>query len=296
MTLKPAMCGPSTLFLAQVGDWTWDAVSEACHTNVFAARDACGRPAYLAFYYYRVRASASFHVGTLTFGDQIEVRSSVFGFGSESVLTLHRISSAQGGAPSGEAIDCAEFYERPRDDCIYVENFNRWVTRSAAKSNEDLVLSSPPEFRVEHLPALPECYSPRPAYVRARRELSFVQDPVPVMQRMRFEYQIDVTRDVNAVGLVYFASYFAIVDRAILRLWRELGRREAGFLERAVLDRQICYLGNVDLDAVLTVEVRQRSSAALSDLEIYDVVLRVKGDDRLIAVRTVRVSRKDSAA
>lgn len=292
--LKPAMCGPTSLFLGQVGDWTWEAVSEACHTNVFAARDARGLPTYLAFYYYRVRASASLHVGALTFGDRIDVRSTVFGFGSESVLTLHEIARADGGDPDGTAIDCAQFYERPQAGRLYVETFNRWLTRSAARSNERLVASSPADFRFEQLPSLPRPYSPRPIYAAARRQLTFATDlPAEPVRRLRFDYPIDVSRDINGVGLVYFASYFAIVDGAIFRLWRELGRDVASFLLRVVVDLQICYLGNVNADTVLAIDVALRRPPAGGETEVFDVVLRVQETARLIAVVTVRVLQKE---
>jgi probable biosynthetic protein (TIGR04098 family) len=295
-TVKPAMCGPTALFLGQIGDWTWDTVSEACHTNVFKAKTALGLPAYLAFYYYRVRASESFHVDALSFGDSIEVRSNVFGFGSESVLTLHEIRPGNGRALDASPIDCAGFYESPQPGCIYVENFNRWVTRSAENSNEGLVVSSPPEFQVDHLPRLPEQYSPRVAYTAARRQLTFLPSLAPSVSRVRFEYAIDVTRDVNGVGLVYFASYFAIVDGAVFRIWRDLGRDERSFLQRVVVDRQICYTGNADVGAVLSVDATLRTPPEQPELEIFDVVLRVRGSERLIAVSTVRISRRDFAA
>lgn len=293
--LTPAMCGPTSLFLGQVGDWTWEAVSDACQTNVFAARDARGQPTYLAFYYYRVRASAALHVGALTFGDRLDVRSTVFGFGSESVLTLHEIARAGDAAPGDEPIDSAAFYDRPTDGRIYVENFNRWLTRSAARSNEDLVASSPAEFRFEQLPVLPERYSPRPIYAAARRQLTFATDvPAEPVHHLRFDYPIDVTRDVNGVGLVYFASYFAIVDGAVARLWRELGRDVAGFLERVVVDLQICYLGNANVDTVLAIDVALRRAAGGRDpTEVFDVVLRVRQTDRPIAVATVRILHRE---
>jgi probable biosynthetic protein (TIGR04098 family) len=295
-TLKPAMCGPSALFLGQVGDWTWEAVSEACRTNVFAARDARGNPTYLAFYYYRVRANPSFHVGALTFGDTIDVRSTVFGFGSESVLTLHEIGPG-GGALDPSPIDLEAFYERPSAGRVYVETYNRWITRSVAKSNEDLVLSSPIDFCFEHLPSLPDRYSPRPIYTSARRLLTFATDAgVEAAHRLQLEYPIDVARDVNGVGLVYFASYFAIVDGAILRLWRELGRDAASYLARVVVDRQICYLSNVNIDAVLAVDVALRWSEAEARDEVFDVVLRVQGGGRLVAVSTVRILKKEIVA
>jgi probable biosynthetic protein (TIGR04098 family) len=292
-TLKPAMCGPSSQFLGQVGDWTWDAVSDKCGTDVLAARDVSGMPAYLAFYYYRVRASAAFHVGALTFGDRIDVRSSVFGFGSESVLTLHEIRRSNGVLPDSTDIECDEFFERPRDGRIYIENLNRWISRRKADSNEDLVAASPTTFRSEQLPLLPDQYSPRSAYTYARAHLSFVeQAAATTVRQLSFDYDIDVTRDVNGVGLIYFASYFAMVDSAIYRLWRKLGRSPASFLARVVVDRQICYVGNVAIDGVLVIDVTLRNALSSGD-EVFDVVLREREGARLVAVSSVRILKRE---
>src|SRR4051794_20156326 len=151
VTVTPAMCGYNSLFVGQVGDWTWQTVSELCGTDAFTARDETGAPTYLAFYYFHVRGSHDMHLRRLTFGDRLRVLSASYGYGSESVLTLHRIALA--GAPEAGAaeLDPMEFFERPLPGCLYVETFNRWVTRSVARSNRDLVRSAPADFRHEHL-------------------------------------------------------------------------------------------------------------------------------------------------
>nr|WP_218893099.1 LnmK family bifunctional acyltransferase/decarboxylase [Streptomyces sp. 1331.2] len=156
--IRPGMCGHNSLFAGQVGDWTWDAVGEACGTDVLRARSAAGTPAYLSFYYYRVRGSRRFHLRSPAFGDELHVASRVFGFGSESVLTLHRISRSPEAA--AEPIEPEGFYAFADPDSLYVENFNRWVSRTAEGSNEGLARSSPPDFRYRHLPVVPEEYSP----------------------------------------------------------------------------------------------------------------------------------------
>src|SRR5215472_14494696 len=87
VTVKPAMSGRNSLFVGQIGDWTWDAVTALCGTNVFNATNASGAPTYLAFYYFHLRGSPVLHSAGLTFGDRLEVVSTPFNFGSESILT-----------------------------------------------------------------------------------------------------------------------------------------------------------------------------------------------------------------
>ncbi|MBI3688115.1 MAG: biosynthesis cluster domain-containing protein [Actinobacteria bacterium] len=296
------MCGHNSLLVGQIGDWTWAAVSALCGTDVLAARDRRGAATYLSFYYYRIRGSRRFHLRTPTFGDWLTVTSGLFDFGSESVLALHRISPAEPAEPGTAglaagprrptAIDPVRFYAGSDDGCLYVENFNRWVARSREDSNEELLRASPADFTHRHLPELPQRYSPRPVCQRARTELTFL-DPdgagLVAREELRLRYEVDPSRDLNGVGLLYFASYFAIVDWALLRLWRRLGRDDRSFLDRVVADQQLCYLGNADLGSVVTVVLRRWQPVAGGDRELVDLVLRDSQRDRLLAVCTLEL-------
>lgn len=154
------MCSRGSLVFGAIGDWTWEAVAAACRTNVYAARTAKGQPAYLSFYYYRVRGGNVVHPHGLTFGDELQVSSRVFHFGSQSVLTLHRLAPADHGL-ADTPLDPAEVYELPHPDCMYAENFNRWISRSRPGSNQGLAEVVPPDFAFTDLPRLPNRYSPR---------------------------------------------------------------------------------------------------------------------------------------
>ncbi|TVT86073.1 LnmK family bifunctional acyltransferase/decarboxylase [Pseudomonas sp. H3(2019)] len=292
--IKPGMCGPNSLFVGQVGDWTWDAVSQFCGTDVYNARNEQGSPTYLGFYYYHIKASPDFHPGTLTFGDMLQVDSNVFGFGSESVLTLHLISRASEGTLYAEPLDLDTFYQRTPDNCMFIQNFNRWLVRTEGGSNEKLQKSSPVDFVSEHLPQLPARYSPRLVYDYARRNGSFLTEEqkaqLQCVAQERFEYQVDITRDLNGVGLLYFASYFTIVDQAILRLWRKMAWEDQSFMDRAVLDHQICFMGNANMSAVLMLEAQLWVDPGNPHAQkIFNVVIFEKSADRMMAVATVQL-------
>lgn len=289
--VRPGMCGPGSLFVGQIGDWTWDTVSALCDTNVYTARDSGGAPTYLAFHYFHVRASTNFHVRGLTFGDVLRVDSRVFGFGSESVLTLHEIRRDRPSRRTNPSrrIDPDEFYAHPDPECLYAQNFNRWVARGASGGNSDLRSSSPVDFRHGHLPSLPAEYSPRRAYDDLR-SLRTAPPPSDERSRLTVDYPIDVTRDLNGVGLLYFAAYFSIVDWALLRLWRHRGGTDAGFLDRVVLDQRLCYLGNADAGTVLRVELAHRRGGELAEAdETVRAVLTDRDTGRPIAVAVQQV-------
>jgi len=292
--VTPAMCGPNSLFVGQLGDWTWDAVSHACATNAYDARSSSGDPVYLSFYYFHIRAGRDVHPLSLRFGDRLRVDSRVFGFGSESVLALHRVRHRD-GLPAAP-IDPDEFYAYADPDSIYVENFNRWIVRGRPDSNRDLARSSPVGLRYRHLSTLPEQYSPRAAYTHARTRLTFRQrEHTAPPTRLTVDYAVEPSRDLNGVGLLYFASYFSITDWALLRLWRHLGRTDRSFLRRTVLDHRMCYLGNADADAVLSIELAAAPDPDDPAADVVDTVLRERSTGRTLAVSTQLILREDAA-
>ena len=286
--VKPGMCGHNSLFVGQIGDWTWETVSALCGVNAFAATNDNGLPTYLSFYYFHIKASPVMHLGKLTFGDQIRVTSRLFDFGSESILALHKIKLEDRDAAP---IDPHEFYAQTDERCIYVENLNRWITRADGRSNDLLLKSSPVGFEHAHLPALPDEYSPRRAYQYARSHLTFLDRDhgrLPTTEPFTVDYHVDITRDLNGVGLLYFAAYFSIVDAALLGHWRRLGRSDESFLDRVVLDHRICYLGNVNAGSVLRNRVAGWRTPGRPDDEVVEIVLEDRGTGRVIAVSTVQ--------
>jgi probable biosynthetic protein (TIGR04098 family) len=290
--MAPGMCSGGSLIFGRIGDWTWEAVADACRVNVHAARTADGTPAYLSFYYYHVRGGRIVHPHGLTFGDEIDVRSQVFQFGSGSVFTLHRLAPAGLGL-ADVPVDPTELHERPHPDCLYVENFNRWISRGDPGSNRALSEVVPPDFAHHDLPRLPNEYSPRTLVGRARAAGSFYTDDVPgrvvVGPEHVCEYALDVTRDLNGAGLVYFAAYFSMFDHALIRLWRTLGRGDAEFLRRRVVDEKIGYFGNADPGAVFTITTTRWRDAARPGIEIADMAMRDADTGRLLAVAGIEI-------
>jgi len=285
------MCSGGSLIYSQIGDWTWDAVTAACRTNVYAATNLAGQPVYLSFYYFHVRAEGAIHPHGLSFGDELDVTSRVFGVGSQSVLTLHRLSFA-GRLSIDSPLDPAEFYESPEADCMYIANFNRWISRRHPGSNKGLIESAPPEFRHQHLTTLPSVYSPRLIARSARKEESFYPSGSPGFEPAEsaytMTYEVDVVRDINAARLVYFASFFSIADTALRGLWRQLGRSDTDFLRRRVLEHRICYFGNTEVGTILSVKVKLLRHSNISDYEIADITIRERHSGELLSVVGIR--------
>jgi probable biosynthetic protein (TIGR04098 family) len=294
VTVQPGMCGPLQSLAACVGDWTWETVGSVCGLDVAKARDDRGTPSYLAFYYFRILSEGRLGVRDLTFGDRLEVQSRVFQAGRLSVLTVHRIRhiAENLSTPDDVPFGATEAYTAPRPDSLYVENLNTWVTRRHTSSNVGLLRRAPVGFRHDHLPTLPAAFSPGDLCAQARSAHVFA-DPartgwVPTLPDTEADHEIDVVRDVNGVGLLYFASLFSIAERAVHQVWRSRGRSGRSFLERTLNDARLCYVGNADLDATLRVRMRTSHDPHDPAHEKTDVVIRDLSTDRTIALGAFR--------
>lgn len=289
--MKPGNCGPNSLFLGQVGDWTWETVGMTSGIDVLTARNGRGGAAYLSFFYMRLTAPGQLYHLDLGFGDRIDVLSRCFGFGSESVFTVHRVSPAGVLPPPVDPLDPDEYYLHPRSDCLYVASFNRWISRSQPGSNENLVVASPPGFAHEHLPVLPAERSPRLVYNQARRWRTFraEQRCTPLGPELTVDYVVDVTRDLNGAGLLYFASYWSIIDKGVHALWVDAGYSDQEFLNRRVADQQVCLLGNAGAGTELELRCRRWRDSEHPQDEVYDIVVQTRNDGRLLAISTVRI-------
>ncbi|MFI5617895.1 LnmK family bifunctional acyltransferase/decarboxylase [Streptomyces sp. NPDC051567] len=297
VTVTPGTCGSLKALAACAGDWTWETVGAVCGLDVFSARDEQGTPSYLAFYYARMLA-CGLQPRQLTFGDRLEVCSRVFDAGPLSVLTVHRmrrVTAPPEDPGAGEPFDAAEAFVNPRPDCLYVENLNVWLSRSAGGGNVGLVRSPPVGFTAALLPKVPPAHSPR-ALCGAARYARVLPDPardgwVRVCPDLVVDHAVDLIDDVNGVGLLYFASFFSIAERAQVSRWRSLGRSGRSFLDRRVEDFRICYLGNADLDATLSLRLRTSRHPHDPAQEKSDLVVRDASTDRTVAVASSRYRR-----
>ncbi|WP_436837251.1 LnmK family bifunctional acyltransferase/decarboxylase [Micromonospora matsumotoense] len=289
----PSMCGHNSLFVGRIGDWTWDAVGAACGIDVMNAHDSHGHPAYLSFCYFRIRGNRRFHLRTPTFGDRLCVDTALYRTRGQSVLALHRIDRST--RPPGDGFDLHDFVTAGDADRLYVQTLNRWVARSREGSNRQLRRALPSDFALDNLPEIPPPHCPLPMMRRARMAYTLrPPEAVPAGKDLRVDYQIDPSRDLNGVGLLYFASYFSIVDWALLRWWRRQRRTDETFLGRVVVDQQVCYLANVDASVTISADVRawRPMTGPRPHAEFVEVVLR-DGQRRLV-VSTLEILTDDN--
>jgi probable biosynthetic protein (TIGR04098 family) len=292
VTIKPGMCGHNALLIGQIGDWTWETVSRLCGINAFRAVDAAGNPTYLSFFYYQIAGDRRFHLRTPTFGDRLQVVSTCYGFGAESIVTLHRLAFADRRLPPD--LSAEELHAAPRPGCLYVRNVNRWVRRGA-RGNTELCAAAPVGFRHAHLETLPPAYSPRLDFDIARRQGAFTAEiGFQPAGEWTMPYAVDSARDLNGVGLLCFATYFSIADSALGKVWCILGRSVGSFLDRLVVDTRLCLLGNTEPATVLTVRVRRSTAGPRHAMERFDVQIAEQQSQRMLAVAALNCEETTS--
>ncbi|HET9169913.1 MAG TPA: LnmK family bifunctional acyltransferase/decarboxylase [Actinospica sp.] len=285
-TVELSMCGQHALFAARVGDWSWDTVSRQSGFDVLSARGRGGKPAYLAFSYLHIQAGAHLHPLGLAIGDELDVRSQAYNCGAGTVAVHHRIAPA-------------EARNRPDPNQMHIRTLNHWVHPGGHDGNPALAAAEPHGFDAAVLPPLPEGRALRAMLSRARRSGSLARHFQPDLRLTAPEqsvvYTIDPSRDLNAAGIVYFAAYYSFIDSALLAHWRRLGRPDAAFLSRHVLDHKLCYHANAHPDTTLRITTRLLADPTRPDEDVADVLVHDHADGRLLAMSAIRQTSYSSA-
>ncbi|MEU2835260.1 LnmK family bifunctional acyltransferase/decarboxylase [Streptomyces lavendulae] len=275
VTVTPSMCGRQSLLAARVGDWTWHDISRHSGMDVLTARTDDGDPAYLAFSYIRIKGSTGLHPLGLAFGDRLTVTTQSYAAGPATTWTLHQLAPHTERAGDGGAVDPDAYFRDPDPGILYVENVNRWVRRTTPATNTGLTTAVPTPFRHHTMDRLPGHLLPQNRLRTARQAHTLLSPRARQHQPLgtyTLPYTIDAARDLNGVGLVYFASYLSIADTAVHAYWQHLGRSTDSFTTRQVTDSRICYLANTDAGSTLSITVTgyPHPHGELLDIQLHD--------------------------
>ena len=262
--------------LAHVQDLQWTEIGRLTGTPASRLRDADGREVYASIYYVEIDGFPP--VGLRAFGpdDDLEVVSALGRYGSTMLEVEHRLVAA--GSPSEEP-------PTNRAAAPYVRLSN--VLVALGTGPDDLRIATPANARLDAIPLLatqPESYRLTRA---ASNRGSF--GPAPGDARplgtpgFAVTLPINPDRDLNGVGLLYFANYVAFLDAAERAALTAADACASDALDgRVTLRRQIGFYGNCRASDTLHVEV---DAFGLGDdrLLLHHRVHRAS-DGRLIAV------------
>lgn len=267
--------------LAHVGDLRWLDIGHASGVPAARHRDSDGRSVYASFYFVDIAGFGERGLALFVPDDEIEVVSSLARYGRTMLDGEHCLFRA--GELPDELPDVLPAAPRVRLSNVFVCEGN---------GPDDLKITTPANANIEAISSLqqePDSY----ATIRAARRIGHfyaaASDTTPLWKGTRtVEYRINPDRDVNGVGLIYFANYVAFMDYAERAAIEESGAFRSTELDgRSTIKRRIGYYGNAQRHDILEIDVEAFRFDACPERLLLHHRIRRPSDGRLIAVSTV---------
>jgi probable biosynthetic protein (TIGR04098 family) len=264
--------------LAHVGDLRWRDLGVATGVPPSEQRDADGHTVYASFYFVGLDGFPPEGLGVFGPDDEVEVVSTLERFGRSMLDGEHHLYRA--GTLPDELPPALPPAPRVRLSNVIVRE---------GRDMDDLRITSPSNADLERIPAStaePDSYR---IIKQARQTGRFGEPPADARAlwdgAQTLHYPIDADRDVNGVGLVYFANYVAIMDWAERRALVASGGYAPSALDgRRTRRRRIGFYGNAQRHDTLEVEVEALRLGSDESTLLLHHRIRRQGDGRLIAV------------
>jgi probable biosynthetic protein (TIGR04098 family) len=281
-TVAGGLGEPALLMFA--ADLRWRDIGVAAGVPMSGLKDAEGRTVYSSVYYVELGDFPDEGLGAFRPDDDLDVVSDLMRYGRAMLDGYHRFHRA--GELPGELPDDLPA-ELPR--APYVRLSNVCVCEGAGP--EDLRISAPATGRIENVPEIaqePDSYGIIRTARRAGRFWGAPADAERLWAGTRtIEHAINPDRDLNGVGLVYFANYVAFMDLAERKTLQDAGVYTPTALDaRVTVRRRIGCYGNAQRHDSVAVDVEAWRLADGRRLLLHHRVRRA-ADDRLIAVSSV---------
>lgn len=257
--------------LAHAQDLSWKEIARLTGCPASRQLDAEGHEVYASVFFVDLDAPT----GLSVFGpdDCVHVRGTLGRYGASILDACHEL------APAGVASAASSIRLRMS-----------FVLVALGSGPDDLRVATPVNAPVDRIPALerePDSYR----IVRAARAAGTLLSPAiesTPLWREPFSrvYPINPDRDLNGVGLLYFANYVAFLDAAERDALREAAGLSPTQLDgRVTVLRRIAYYGNARSSDRLqiTVEAHALDGLATGRLRVQHRVHR-ESDGRLIAL------------
>jgi probable biosynthetic protein (TIGR04098 family) len=262
--------------LAHLQDLQWTELGRLTGCPASRLLDASGREVYASIYFVDVDGLPEAGLRAFRPDDELEVQSALGRFGQTMLEVEHVLAHCDAATASPAAISPSAFRVRLSN-----------VLVALGSGPDDLRISTPTNAQLEAVPPLPmqpESYRlVREAQVRG----AFFQPPAGVQPLWARSHvatiPINPDRDLNGVGLLYFANYVAFLDAAErAALEGAAGFAAAALDGRVTVRRRIGFYGNARGSDTLLVEVDAFSLDGGRLLVNHRV--RRRSDDRLIAI------------
>ena len=250
------------LLMKYAGHFQWQSIAAAAGLPLSSLRTTAGGEVYASFYYIETIVPAAAPLESFRLDDTVRF--------SVALRAFKNI-----------AFEGRLHFDRPEnlgEASPYIRFANIFITPE--KGNSRLRVAPPAQADFRELPPLPNEENPY-HLTRAASEsgtVGLIDDAWRVEATSEHRYPIDVDRDTNGAGLVYFANYVAFMDTA------ERLALGGAAPERSLRHRRIAYYGNADVDDTLTIAVTVLRSEARPDALALRYAIRRDEDGQTICL------------
>jgi probable biosynthetic protein (TIGR04098 family) len=222
--------------LKYAGHFQWNSIAAAAGMPLSALRTTTGGEVYASFYYIEVRIPDAAPLESFRLDDRVRFAIALRAFKNIAIEGRIRFDKS----------------ERLGADSPFIHFANIFITPE--KGNSRLRVAPPAQADFASLPLLPNDENPFQLTRAAEQSgaLGVIDDSWTSIGTYEHRYTIDVDRDTNGAGLVYFANYVAFMDTAERLALRNLG---IDARSRSLRHRRIAYYGNADVEDTITIHV-----------------------------------------
>ena len=221
------------LMLKYAGHFQWQSIAAAAGLPLSALRTAGGGEVYASFYYIDIVVPDAAPLESFRLDDTVRFSIDLRAFKNIAFEGRLRFDRPERLSEASPSIRFANIFITPE------------------KGNSRLRVAPPAQADFAALPPLPN--DENPFNITRAAEESGTLDVIDERWRSAgsydHRYAIDVDRDTNGAGLVYFANYVAFMDTAERMAARDIAK------ERSLRHRRIAYYGNADVNDTLTIGV-----------------------------------------
>src|SRR3954462_197082 len=222
--------------LKYAGHFQWSSIAAAAGLPLSALRTTDGGEVYASFYYIEERIPDSAPLESFRLDDTVRFAISLRAFKNIAIEGQVRFDRPERLGPASPFIHFANIFITPE------------------KGNSRLRVAPPAQADFATLPPLPNDENPFNITRAAEQSgmLDVLDEAWQSAGAFEHRYAIDVDRDTNGAGLVYFANYVAFMDTA-----ERLALQSVGIDAklRSLRRRRIAYYGNAAVDDTITVSV-----------------------------------------
>ena len=236
-----------TPLLRLLGDIRWNHITRFTGVPSKRLTDGNGDRLYATFYYTDIRFPRQTPMASFGENDRVTVVNTLQAYGNSIVDGITFFYPAS--LPLEKKVPLKSMEQALEEGVPCIRSSNIFV--KMLQGAEWLKKSRPAQAGMDNIPKVaevPETY----IHIKRAGEQGRFRDPPDTFSRLspqtlRVEYQIEPDRDLNGVGLLYYANYSMILDIAERRLLPE-GLRvpiSHDLLDlRTVVSRQSAYLSN----------------------------------------------------